>query len=619
MKPSIDYGREDIVKFLYLEPLLSGQRVLVVGPESDVVKQVFQRMGCKVVRLIRPGKEAKPDWDLASLRGKRDSLEAEKRLLPFGAGSFDIIFIPDLAALEDYRMVLAECSRIAAQGGLVIISARNAECTASISQSGLEETPDIWSLESLEELTRTYFEHVENVGQCPFLAYACVSYDPERVAEGVRLDTSLMDERSEEPEFYLILCSRKPQSARLSNAVYQVPMTEMTPAEAPETDAAAAAEARPQASLRNENEMLKKEVADKNVLLARLKKELERVEAEAEQRRQKMFDMKQKMEQERKAGQKEVLEKAIQKQVDRIPETWMGEREAMVREMEQLKKDCAVLRGENRKMEGELEALRREARRPQPQERPPRDRDRDRDWKRDRELMRNEIGELRRENRRLSNENRRLREGEAEGRPKAAADARAAGSAGGDDVEKLRRELEAKERLVQDLLLEMELMPQVGFGDDVPSGEEDVLEVVGKMEEMRKSLVEGGETAARLKARIQELELTLQEERVRASAAAGENQSLKDRITELLATVNMMKDLCEASPDADAAAMKEAAARLDAVVQFCQSELKRLSESRIEESIGRELALLWAKVEEKRRLARGAAGTAVAAARERTE
>ncbi len=599
MKPSIDYGREDIVKFLYLEPLLTGQRVLVVGPESEVVKQVFQRMGCSTVKLIRPAREAKPDWDLASLRGKRDNLEAEKRLLPFGAGSFDIIFIPDLAALEDYRMVLSECSRIVAQGGLVIISARNAECTASISQSGLEETPDIWSLESLEDLTRTYFDHVEIVGQCPFLAYACVSYDPERVAEGVRLDTSLMEDRSEEPEFYLILCSRKPLPAKLSNAVYQVPVTEMTLAEAPETAAADAAGAeRPAASVRNENELLKKEVAEKNVLIARLKKELERVETEAEQRRQKMFDMKQKMEQERKAAQKEVLEKAIQKQVDRIPETWMGERDAMVREMEQLKKDCRILRGENRKMEGELEALKKEAKRPQPQGRP------SGEWKRERDLLRNEIDELRRENRRLANENRRLRDDA--GRPKTLPP-RAGGDAAGGEVEKLRRELEAKERLVQDLLLEMELMPQVGFGDDVPSGEEDVLEVVGKMEEMKKSIMEGGETAAKLKARNQELELTLQEEKVRTAAAARENQSLKERITELLATVNMMKDLCATSQDRDGAPMKEVAGRLEAVVQFCQSEIKRLSESRIEEGIGRELALLWVKVEERRRLARGAA------------
>jgi hypothetical protein len=591
MKPSIDYGREDIVKFLYLEPLLMGQRALVIGPENEVVRQIFQRMGCSTVKLHQPAGGPMPDWDMAALRGKRDKIDENRRLLPFGAGAYDIIFIPGLAAVQDYRLVLSECARILGDTGLLILSARNAECTVAISQSGMEETPDIWSMRSLVELTRTYFKVVDNVGQCPFLAYACVSYDPDRVQEGVRLDTSLMEERSEEPEFFLVLCSQRPLSTKLSNAIYQVPVSEMTLVEAPET-AAEPAEGPSAASLGTENEMLKKEVAEKNVLTSRLKKEIERLEAEAEDRRQKMFDMKQKMEQERKSAQKEVLEKAIAKQVDKIPETWLGEREVMVREMEQLKKDSKLLASENRKLETELGNLKREA--AKPQGRPPAE------SRRGPEAVPKEIEVLRKENRRLQDENRRLREGAREpAKPVQPA---------GAELESLRKKLAAKERLVADLLLEMEMMPQVGFGDDVPSGEGDVLEAIGKMEEMKRNIAEGGETAAMLSAKIQELQLSLQEEKLRLSAGAKENLELGEKIKELVATVDMLVDLDARAAVGEGAAQPQQAGRLHAVLQYCLGELKRLSEARMSEAVGRELALLWAKVDERRRLALGGAG-----------
>lgn len=590
MRPLIDYGREDIVKFLYLEQLLQEQRVLVLGPENEVVSQIFNRMGCRSVKHHMPGEEVLPDWDLASLRGKRDSIEESKRLLPLGKGSFDIVFIPDLAAIGDYRLVLSECARITAESGLVIISARNAECTVAISQSGLEETPDIWSLDSIEDLTRTYFEHVENVGQCPFLAYACVSYDPGRASEGVRLDTSLMEERSEEPEFYLVLCSHRPLATKISNAIYQVPVLEMTLAEAPE-ETAAGGDVVDTRGLKVESEMLKKEVAGKNVLISRLKKEIERIEGEAEDRRHKMFEMKQKMERERKSLQKDVLEKAIRKQVDKIPETWIREREVLVKEIEQLKKDYRILKSENGKLETEVDNLEKDRKKQSGRA--------SGGWKRDQEALRREIEVLRSENRDLANGKRRLKNEVDSLRKKTGSDADKSVKT---EIDGLKKKLAAKEQLVEDLLHELELMPQVGFGDDVPSGEEDVLELIGKMEDMKKTIAENGEVSARLSSRVHDLQLTLEEEKVRVGTAARENGALKERVKELVATTNMMSDLAAAIPESSVETFRKDVVRINAIIKFCLEELKCLAERRREERVGRELALLWAKVEEKRRM-----------------
>jgi len=563
MKPSIDYGREDIARFLYLEPVLAGKKVLVIGRENDVVRQVFERMGCAAVKQHHPGAEPRAEWDLGSLRGKRERLEEEKRLLPFPSAAFDIVFIPDLAAVEDYRATLAESARCVAPGGFAIVCARNAECTVAVSQTGMDETPEIWSLQSLGDLTRSYFAAVEKVGQCPFLAYAFVSYDEERVGEGVRLDTSLMERTSEEPEFFLFLCSHAPLPARISNAIFEVPVAEMALVESPPGGAGDdEGGGEGAARLRAENELLRKEVADRNVLAQRLKKEIERMEGEAEGARQKMFDLRQKMEQERKGGQKEVLEKAIQKQVDKIPETWLGERSELVRELEQLKKEKLAHRGELRKLQEKLDAM---------------------------------------------------RQGSAAAEQKGERERREAGAAAPlkAEVEKLRGELDRRERLVRELLHELEIMPQAACADELPCGEDEALAAVGKLEESRRALEECGREKALLLARAQELEMASQESRLLQGRLDEENRTLKERVRELLAATDMLTELTisggggEGAGEAAAAAggaTAERARGMAAVVDFCLDELQRLSQDESAGEMARELALLWARVEEKRRL-----------------
>ena len=649
MKPLMEYGREDVVRFLYLEPLLQDQKVLVLGPENETVRQVFARLGCMSVKLFTPGREVLPDWDLTFLRGKRDLMEENKRTLPFSAGAFDIIFIPSLEAIEDYRMVLSECARIAGRNGLVIISTRNAECTSSISQSGLEETPEIWSLESLESLTGSYFKNVEHVGQCPFLAYAVVSYDPDRANEGVRLDTSLMEERSEEPEFFMILCSQRSFDLKLSNAVYQVPVSEMTLVEEVEPGESFE-EGRDAAALKAENDMLKKEVAEKNVLVSRLKTEIERLEAEAEKRRQKAFDMRQKMEKERKQHQKDVLEKAMQKQVERIPETWLAEREVLSREAEERKKEIKALRSDNGQLENEIANLNKDLKKQV--ERIPETWLAERDvLTREAEERKKEIKALRSDNGQLESEianlskdlkkqqagpqekqgrdrqvalGRKIDELKKENRALAAdrnkADRdirqlrRKLEEAGSDpmkvQVDKLKQTLSAREKLVRDLLHEMELMPQVGYGDEIPVGEQDVLGLVGRVDEMREELAESGRTAMELKSQLQDRQLAMQEKDIHFLAEKREGSVLKGKVVDLVASIDLLCDLIGSrsgeAPDEAAASPAGGGAdmvrRFHAVIQFTLDELEKMSVQGEAGTAARDIALLWARVEEKRRM-----------------
>jgi|GEM_PF-3180002 len=539
MKPSIDYGREDIVKFLYLEEVLAQKSVLIIGPENENLMYIFEKMGCRSVKMFMPGKETLPDFDLAFLRGKRDATEERRRLIPFGAGQFDIIFIPDIGSVQDYRMVLSECSRIAGAKGLVVITARNAECTIAISQTGLEETADIWSLQSLEEMAGGYFKFIEKVGQCPFLAYAMVSFDPRRAEEGVRLDTSLMGSMSEEPEFFLLLCSNNPYEFSISNAVYQIPIVEMAPVQMPVSELPNQEEIEPRA-IKTENEMLKKEISEKNVLVARLKKEIERLEREAEERRQKMFEMKQKMEQQRKDVQKEVLEKAIQKQVEKIPETWLGERESLMKEMEKLRKDYEkilkedeVLRNENSLLRGDKEANEKRL-----------------------NALKEEIEKLKEENIKIKAERDKEK----------------------DKVEddKLKKELKYKEQIIEELLHELEIAP------------------IGELEEGEKN-----KEVEEILHKVKEFETELSKSKDELDRTLKLKSELERRIEELVALNQMLADMIKLKENDYE---KEKLFRIESVLNFCQDEIKKLAERIRVEGVGRELAILWARVEERKRL-----------------
>jgi peptidoglycan hydrolase CwlO-like protein len=335
MKAKMDYGLEILVRMLYLEPALAQRRLLVLGRDAGQMAPALERMGAAHVRTHAPDEGRSLPWDLGGLRGKRDADLGSS--LPVRRGEVDIVFIPDLAEVQDYRALLGETARVLDRHGLLVLSVRNAECTVPVSETGLEEWPEVWSLDSLEQLLGQYFTHVELVGQSPFLGYAMASYDPARGRRGVRLDTSLMRSQGEDPEFMVAVCGHESPAEPLSNALFQVPLAEMAlvRGEAPER---AAGESEPEGRLRAELESLKRELGNRNVVVSRLEKEIEKLEGEAEAERQRMFDLRQKMERERKGQQKEALESVMRKEVDKTPETWLAERSTLTRELEEQKK-----------------------------------------------------------------------------------------------------------------------------------------------------------------------------------------------------------------------------------------------------------------------------------------
>lgn len=333
MRAKMDYGLETLVRMLYLEPAVRDRRILVLGKHAEEMTAILERMGAHSARPHVTGGSRPLPWDLTGLRGKRDVPYGSS--LPARSGDVDLVFVPDLAEVQDYRAVLAEVARILGPHSILMLSVRNAECTVPLASTGLDGVPEMWSIESLEQLLAQYFRHVEITGQSPFLGYAVASYDPSRGRQGVRLDTSLMEEQGEEPEFVLALCAHDPPREPLSNALFQVPMAEMALVEGATDAGRGGRDTEADGRLRAELESVKRELGNRNVIVARLEKEIERLEQAAESDRQRMFDMRQKMEKERKGQQKEALESVMRREVQKTPETWLAERATLSRELDE--------------------------------------------------------------------------------------------------------------------------------------------------------------------------------------------------------------------------------------------------------------------------------------------
>ncbi len=617
MRAKTDYGLETLVRMLYLEPVVRDRSVLVAGPRAEAMQDVLRRMGAARVRSAGTGDVRPLPWDLAGLRGKRDADGG--RTLAVRPGEVDLIFIPELGEIDDYRAVLGEAARVLGADGQVMVSVRNAECTVPVSDTGLTDTPEFWSLDSLEELLAQYFEHVELVGQSPFLGYALASYEASRGREGVRLDTSLMNEQGEDPEFIVALCGHGRPARPVTNALFQMPMAEMALVEgtAPERRDD---ETRAEASLRAEVESLKRELGNRNVVASRLETEIERLEGEAEAARQKMFDLRQKFEKERKENQKDALESVMRKEAHKTPETWLAERAILTRELDEATRALAraeqtlqdrsastdgaqsrikdvqarMERAEAKARDLRVALKKAEARLREEETRIPQMGRRIAELERALDEAERRVGNVGEERDRLAQELEELRARPPAPPPAPARDEirfhpvedAAAGDEGGNGREtaELRRELERREELIRDLIRELEVLPTI-IAEEAEPGGASVHELVGELERVRGEREE-------LSTRIASLSAQLEQARARAEAA--------DRQTvEAAALVEMVGDALEEG--SGAAPPPAAAQETSRVLRDIQEALRRIAGDPRATTVARELGLLWADIEERRK------------------
>jgi hypothetical protein len=311
---SVRRGLEAIVRYLYLEPLLPGKDALVVAAGDGAAARAFLgRLAVRSAEHAEPPERAPLPADMTALRGRADQRPGERRGLAFRDGAFDVVFVPEVAELPDPGLLFQEVTRVLQPHGLVLAATRNASCLSPIAVPPAGGRAEVWTYSRLRALLATYFPAVRMIGQSPFLGYTFVEYDPRAVPD-VRLDTTLLEGRGEDPEFFIAVGARARDAALPLPALFQVPLQEFTVAEAPVDEPAAApsetaalqalAVEEALAEARRECERLKADLAGRNVAIARLEQEVRRAENEAAEAREKTAKMAKAAEDERRSEQR---------------------------------------------------------------------------------------------------------------------------------------------------------------------------------------------------------------------------------------------------------------------------------------------------------------------------
>jgi predicted nucleic acid-binding Zn-ribbon protein len=194
--------------YAYLEPLLSGRRVLEVRPSAG-----------------RSAAEATADSAqyLRSLGARVVSVEGDPGRID---DRFDVVIVPQGDDLARRAGAVAALRRLLTDGGRVIIAVANVDRGGA----GL-------GYYDLHGAVAASFAHVQMLGMTPFLGMGVVEF--EGAVDGLRIDSRLVKEGSEPPAMYVAVAGTQVAPA-LGYALVQLPFA---PLEARLASPAAAARA----------------------------------------------------------------------------------------------------------------------------------------------------------------------------------------------------------------------------------------------------------------------------------------------------------------------------------------------------------------------------------------
>jgi hypothetical protein len=281
----------------YLSPLLTGRRVAVVGTSSGDVAHRARALGAHTVICFGGVAE-----------------DVAVRALTPGAiaafhGKLDVIVVPDATAVPSLVAVLDEARRALGSDGVLVVGAEPEDAPVPMEASGRSSPV---GFAQLHELCATRFGSVRMVGRGPFVGYTLATLD--EAAEGVALDTRLVDGDPPKPEAFIAVASDNPVALE-ALAVVQV---------APELLHALRSSARGdlEAKVAERDQKLKdveQASAERWVKLQRLEHGLKELEEEHRKARDKAVRLQKELEDERKLRQRIELDAQMTRRAPELP------------------------------------------------------------------------------------------------------------------------------------------------------------------------------------------------------------------------------------------------------------------------------------------------------------
>lgn len=202
---------------VYAEPLITGRRVAVLAPEDPSLLDAILALGARLLYVYDP----RPSID-APKRG----IDSRITIAPLRAGdlgvregAFDLALVPDLGLLGDAEAALGYVRRLVGATGVAMVASRNRESPAPWTRA--PEGGPAPSYTEFYDLCALQFADVRMAGVAPFAAYAIAEFAPER-EPSIAFDASLVS-KPEAPEWYLAIAAQTPAAALEAYEIIQIP------------------------------------------------------------------------------------------------------------------------------------------------------------------------------------------------------------------------------------------------------------------------------------------------------------------------------------------------------------------------------------------------------------
>lgn len=202
-----------IVLPVFIEPLVKGRRVAMLGDASTALADELVARGARLVHSYDPdpARAAEVIARGAGASPKPISVSVLADDLGVRDGAFDVVVVPDLSVFTEAADVMRRARKLVSPSGAAIFVAPNTRgevrrllpaSRVAQAASSRSRSPTYYELYDLASLQ---FSKVKMIGQAPFVGYTVADFAPSGEPD-VSVDTSLLAS-SEEPEHFIAVAS----------------------------------------------------------------------------------------------------------------------------------------------------------------------------------------------------------------------------------------------------------------------------------------------------------------------------------------------------------------------------------------------------------------------------
>ena len=208
-----------IVLAAYAEPVISGRRVLFIGPALSALPERLLERGARLVHVCDPDPVRLGEAQAKNRSGSVSFSALADGHFALRDGAFDVCLVEDMG-ISDPVPMLRRIRRALSPRGVAILASLNSEARMPLlphRQNGVI----VLDYYALYDAAKAEFEYVRMLGQAPFVGYVVAEFAPEGSPEP-SLDTAFVPGGAEEPELFLAVASEQPIDLE-AFAVVQLP------------------------------------------------------------------------------------------------------------------------------------------------------------------------------------------------------------------------------------------------------------------------------------------------------------------------------------------------------------------------------------------------------------